>query len=772
MRLTLFIVFIIVSNSLSFSQSKKNIYRGVVKDANTFEVIPFATVAEYNDKTLINGVSTNEDGEFELESRKKSTHIEISFIGYQTVSLDITAIEQPQSVQINLEPIYDVLDEVVIASEKTTTQLKIDRKIINLGADLQQSGTSALEAFDQLPEIQTDLGTGSISLRGAGNVRILVNGKPSPLNTAELLEQIPSSYIDRIEIITSPSARNDANGLSGIINILLKKNIDQGFNLSLNSSVGTKRYLYGLDTNYNLSNINIRLNASDGQRNMDSEQWINQRYTNGNTRDFYAPHDFNGRVSRISSGLDFFLNDSQVLSFQIDHTHDFHSFYNNTFYSNVTNTPDFVYTRNSSHTHKTTDYNVNYRANFAKEGHFLEVDYNLTNNKNILPAEDFEESVFISREEQTNINNLHAFALDYQLPLNDFSVEGGLSGNYRALNSSRELELSGSSTTNDFFEYDEYIVGLYIQTKFTYRKWNWQTGLRYEYFNSKSINSVTNQELNLDFSNLFPTIHLSYVLNDHNTFASGYSKRISRPNFRNINPFQIGNQYFQWNANPGLKPEFSDNIELNYQYNQNKLKAFLSVFYRHRKDVIQWVDNIDENGVRNVSFENLGSRNSYGIESTMQYNMSNFWNAQLSANYYYTDANQPNVTWDNLYSSNIIFKNTFKLSKTISSDITYRYTPKNQSIFHFTAPRNRLDLAVRTKFLDNKLVVNLRIIDVFDQNLRDRTLVLSNITEKETWRFQSQTFGWLFGLTYRIFQNSEKTRNRKKRNYSHDGSTD
>ncbi len=201
--------------------------------------------------------------------------------------------------------------------------------------------------------------------------------------------------------------------MSGIINVIQKKGINRGLNLDLNSSVGTKRYQYGFIGNYNLSIINFRLNASNSKRNMDSKQWVFQNYNNGNTRDFYAPHDFNGKTHRISSGIDFFLNKNNELSFQIDYTNDFHSFYNQTFYTNVTGVNDFIYNRNSSHEHKTTDYNVNYRRKFTKEGEFLELDYNLTKNKNILPAEDFNEGTFLFKENQTNTNNLHAFAIDY-----------------------------------------------------------------------------------------------------------------------------------------------------------------------------------------------------------------------------------------------------------------------------------------------------------------------------------------------------------------------
>ena len=536
--------------------------------------------------------------------------------------------------------------------------------------------------------------------------------------------------------------------------------------------MGTKRHQYGLDANYNLSFVNIRLNASSSRRNMDSKQWIYQAYSNGNTRDFFAPHDFNGKTNNISSGIDFFLNETNELSFQVDYTDDSHSFYNNTFYSNVTGRTDYLYTRNSSHTHKTTVYNANYRKKFAAEGHYLELDYNLTNNENVLPASDTEEGILLFDELQNNRNNLHALAFDYTLPIKKITLETGSSWDYRKLKSFRAFTPNASIATKDAFRYKENLFGIYGLTRFKTGDFNWQTGLRYEYFASASDNTANNQVSDLVFSNFFPSLHLSYSSNEKNTISIGYSRRISRPSFRHINPFQVGNQYFQWISNPSLQPEFADNFELNYQYNGEKLNISASTFYRYRTDVIQWIQTINANGVRFVNFDNVGQRNSFGIENTIHYKIADFWNSELSGNYYYTRANQPEITWNNLYSSNIILKNTFRLTKNISTDITYRHTPRNQNIYSITEPRNRIDWAIRASFLDNKLTTNFRILDVLDANLRKRTIVLPGIVQNETWKFQSQTFGWILSLGYKIFQNKGKTRNRKSRNYNFGGTTD
>lgn len=749
-------------------------YTGTIRDAQTMEAIPFATVAVFHHEDLIDGVSTNTEGRFEITVESAFTHFEISFIGYDALKVPSSDLLVSDALEIKLNASNLQLDEVVVAAAQTTTKLKIDRKIINLGADLQQSGTTVLEAFEQISEIQTDLGIGTISLRGSGNVRILVNGKPSPLNATELLSQLPAASVEKVEIITSPSAKNQADGLSGILNIVLKKNRTIGLNLGLNGAVGTKRHSYGLISNYNLSLVNIRLNASRERRDMDSEQWINQQYTNGNTRDFYAPHDFRGKVEKISGGLDFFFNDANELSFELDYTYDYHQFFNNTFYTNVTGRPDYLYVRNSAHTHKTLSYNTNYRRKFNKEGHFIELDYHLANNENILPARDVEADVFLFEEEQRNENIVQQFALDYTLPFTENTLlETGILWNDRQLESFDYFQPNGAIGQNEVFTYQEEIFGVYAQSGLTFGKFSTQAGLRYEYFRSNSDNTVDSATTDLRFSNVFPSAHLSYAINDANTLNLGYSKRISRPNFHHINPFQMGNQYFQWEANPGLTPEFSDNIELNYQYNGEKFKGSFSSFYRYRTDVIQWLQDIDSEGVRTISFDNIGSKQSYGFEADARYRLTSFWNTQLSANYYFTNVSEDiDLTWYHLFSSNIIFKNTWVITKNLTADLTYRHTLKNQREFSFTDPRNRLDLAVRAKFLNNRLTANLRIIDVLDNNLRKNTLITQQVTQQEVWRFQSQTFGVLFSLNYQLFQNQGKTRNRKSRNYEHGGTTD
>lgn len=772
MRLLLLFVFIAFVSSAANAQNEA--YQGIVIDNNSKETVPFATVAIYNNDILVNGTTTDENGQFKLKLEEVFTHFNISFIGYENGVVKISEIENSKNIRFILKPSTTALDEVVVQGEQTTTKLKIDRKIINLGADLQQAGATALDAFDQITEIQTDLGTGSLSLRGSGNVRLLINGKPSSMNPTELLEQLPAASVQRVEIITSPSAKNQADGLSGIINVVLKKKTTKGLNTNLNAGGGTKRYSYGIDGNYNFSWINFRWNVSQSGRGMNSKQSIFQRYENGNTRDFFSPHDFYGITRKLDTGLDFFINEKNELSIGLDYTKDVHGFFNDTFYYNVTDRDDFKYTRNSSHDHETTNFNANYRTRFNSENHFLEFDYQFSKNDNLLPAIDFEEDSFLFNEERRNDNILHAISLDYSLPLTEhILIEAGGSWNGRNLTSSLFVNSAQEPESFAVFTYDESLLGLYGLTNITTEKLTWQLGLRYENLISNSINLSNNQTTDLKFSNLFPSLHVSYTINETNTLNMGYSRRVSRPNFRNINPFQARNQYFEWVANPGLQPEFSNNLETNYQYNSNKLSASAALFYRYRTDVIQRLQDIDEAGVLRNIFDNIGKKHSYGVEASMNYKLMDFWNSQFSVNYYHTTIDQDIfLSWDELYSSNLIFKNTFKISKALSADISYRQNFKTQNTFDFIDPRNRIDVAVRLRLLENRLALNLRVVDLFDNNLMYRTAVTQNVTQNEVWRFQSQTFGFLLSASYKLFQNKGKTRNRKDRDYQYGGTTD
>jgi outer membrane receptor protein involved in Fe transport len=760
------IIILMLLTSLTYAQNLS--LEGTIIDEETKETIAFATIALYNNSELVDGVSANEDGNFQLETSKTFTHLEVSFIGYKRVNLLLSNIENIKEIIISLTVDTNALDEVIIEGKKTTIHLKIDRKIINLGGDIQQSGVNALEAFDQISEVQTDISNGTISLRGSENVSVLVNGKPSPLSATELLQQISASSINRIEIITSPSAKHKADGLSGIINIILKKNQNLGLNLGLNSSIGTKRYSFGINGNYNFTSLNFRLNASKSSLKTIDNQTISREFGSENTERIFTPYRFDGDVYKIDSGFDFFINDKNEFSIGIDYTDDSHSYFNKSSYTNVTGRSDYEYLRENEHSHNIVIFNANYRLKFNEDNHFLELDYQINSSKNDYPITDSEDNILLFNQFLTEDFVLQSFALDYAIPIKDkIIVETGIFRNTQELKSQSLFNELDSPMINNQFAYNETLIGLYGLAKLSFNKLDIQTGLRFEHFKSKSVSLTNNFASHQKYSNLFPSAHLSYTINDTSTLNLGYSKRVSRPNFHHVNAFQIVSPLFIWEYNPNITPEISDNIELGFQKHFKGFNLGLTTFYRHRKNVILWTES-SQDDMQIFRYENSGAFNSYGFESNIRYNITPSWNSILTANYYLTNIeNSSAVTWNKIYSSSIQFKNTFNIAKNITTDITYLYRPEQQNAFNYNESRSRLDFAVRAKFLKNTLSTSLRVVDIFNSYGLERRTKTPNLVQDTNWEFQSaRGFNFLFSVNYKLFENKMRTRNRRDRKYN------
>ncbi len=767
-------IFMLLMCFVSFSIFAQNtVLQGIIIDAESKEPLTYATVAVFNGDAIIDGTSTNENGTFRLQLNSEFTAVEFSFISYNTLRLEKANLNTQDDNQIQLQPTVENLNEVVIQGEQTTVKMEIDRKIVRLGSDLQQAGTNALEAFDQLTEVQTDLSTGTLSLRGSSNIRLLINGKPSGISPGELLNQIPSSSIDRIEIITVPSAKNQADGISGIVNIILKKNAAEGLNLNLNGGGGNYRYTYGTSGNFSKGIINTRFNWSKNIEGRTSDQTLKRSYINGTTEDIFTPHIYNGDVNRINIGIDFFPNRTIETSLDYEYIDDYHSFENTSLYANLTDSDDFTYLRASEHYHFTHTGNFNIRHTLGKPNHFIELDYNLNTNDNRFPASDFRNNTFVLDETYDYDNTLHFLGLDYALPLNEnITLESGFVWNKRILKSDYAFR-DDNITSNDAFDYDETICASYLQARWKLSKLTLQAGLRYEYFESQGMSTQQAFLIKKDFSNFFPSIHLFFKFSDKQELNMGYSTRITRPNFRHLNPFQLGNPYFQFVGNVELEPEFSHNFDVNYQYNSAKLDVSLSSFFRVRSDVIQRIDRFGSDGVQVASYINGGNNKSIGIESTITYKPFKFWNSTISANYFYTFIEDDDlVTWNELYSSVLQWRNTFKVSKKFTMDISYRHDPKQQQAFRFYNPRNRLDVAARARLLKNKLSLNLRIVDVLNTNIQERFTRTQSVRQDEAWIFATQTRNLLLSANFRIFENETLKRNRKKRDYRHGGTTD
>ncbi|MEM1121759.1 MAG: TonB-dependent receptor, partial [Bacteroidota bacterium] len=690
------LLFFSISFSLLSAQSTFN-FSGKVLAVKSNIPIEYATISVLKNGEIIGGEITDQEGNFELKTTDNFQTVEISFIGFQTKILDRSTLTSKVPVTIFLESNATLLESVEVVGERTTTQQLIDRKIINVGADLQQSGGNGMELLDQIAEIQADLSTGEVFLRGSSNVRILINGKPSSLSPSELLAQIPSSEIDKIEIITSPSAKHQAEGISGIVNIFLKKERAKGLNLTLRGGVGTKRHNFGIDGNFNYQKLNFRASYTQSQRDMDSKEWLTRYYQDGRIEDIFAPHDYGDKVEKLAFGVDYMPNKKDEFSVGWDLTDDYHDFHNFVYYTYPTGEPDIDYLRISQHFHKTTNLNANYRHKFDEAGHFLEFDYNLNENDNRFPASDFIETTFLFDEYNANQNILHNLAFDYARPFSKtFSLEAGSAFNKKLLDSEYLLEEPSTAEVTGVFDYSEDILAFYSQIRWQVKSLTLQAGLRYEHFRSAGQGVSNIYNVNYTFSNLFPSLHFNYDFSETQKINIGLSRRLSRPNFYHINPYRQGNNYFVFIGNPQLVPEFSNNIEVNYLLNTEKINLALTGFFRHRTDVIQTITAFTEDGFQQRTHQNLGNKHSYGVETNISKQLTSFWKVTASANYYYTQLSERAlVTWYKMRSSFVQIRNNFDLHHNWKVDISHTYSPKAQFAYQYILPRNRTDIAIR-----------------------------------------------------------------------------
>lgn len=729
---------------------------GTVVEKSTGQPIPFATISVFSGEQLLDGSTATEEGHFRQKLPRGATHLEVSFLSYKSVRLDLP-LESP--IQIQLQEHGSLLDEVTVTAERTTTELKVDRKVINIGADLQQVGTSALEAFNQIAEVQVDYGGGRLSLRASGNVKLLINGKPSTMTPMEVLDQLPANLIDRVEIINAPSAREQANGLAGIINVITKKEQDDGFNLALNGSIGAhpnslgQQHSLGANGNLRSQKTNFRFLASRIERSHTADNNIERTYADGTGMNIFTPHKFDGSVTRAEAGIDLFLSKKSQLSFDLSYNDNRHDYDNLSAYSGLPERADYEHLRASSHFHRTGTAGVNYLRTFEEEEHTLEFDYQFTRNTNDYPAFDEVDELLVLNENFYQANDLHALALDFVRPLNEiWTMETGIAWNGRYLDSNHDYAPAAAPGSFASFKFRENIGGLYGQLQFKKGKLNGQFGLRVEHFQRTSSGDNLDEKIQQSFTNLFPTLHLTYTTGENTTLSLGASRRISHPNFHYLNPFQITNPFFRLEGNPALKPELSNNLELNLQQKGDRLNWSCGLFIRLNTDVIQRLDRSEENAFQVISYINAGQSNAYGIELNGSYPLASFWDLNISGNYYLTQLEDDvPVTWTKLYQSTAQLKNTWTINKTFTTDLTYHHSPKRQDASRYILPRHRLDWALRARLKNKRLTVGLRVVDLLNDNLQYRTTIAPGLVQQDSWRTPSLTRHFLLSFGYGLF---------------------
>ena len=802
MKQTLVLLFLLLSftwlnaqrpNTPERRSPDKGIILGKIIDAETSGPLDYASVSilQEIDSSLVTGGISDDQGRFGIEVPFGQYIVKIEFISYQTIYLPPVAVAQDQRRvmlgEILLKPASELLEEVEVIAEKSEMQFSLDKRVFNVGKDLANRGGSAEDILDNIPSITVDV-EGNVALRGSENVTILVDGKPSGLvgmGDTDGLKSLPSALIERVEVVTNASARYDAEGTAGIINIILKKDRRKGLNGSIDLTAGDpKSYGAALNLNWRQENLNFFLNY--GWRDREA---IGQGFTN---QEFFieapAPYteqdrSFNrGGISHsIRGGLDIFLTERDIITGSIlyrigdDFSDAFTRFSDFDDARNLFQITDRIQDEKEDETN--LEYEINYERKFAQKGKKLTASLSFRDNQETESAiyeEDYFDANFapldfvldqrsINSEGQTNT----LFQIDFVNPLSkNKKYELGAKASIRDISNNYLIEeetLDGWINLTQFsnnFIYDEDIFALYGIFGNKIGQWSYQLGLRAEY--SHVITTlVETQEVNdRDYANLFPTAHITYEMESGDAIQLSYSRRITRPRFWYLNPFfTFANNRNIWGGNPNLDPEFTNSYEIGYIKYWDTFTLGSSLYYRKTTGVIERIARSIGDGLTRTQPENLSTRNSAGLEFTVTADISKKFRMDGSVNVF---AFRTRGQVDD----QILEAEAFSWNNRMTSRIKFWKDAEAQIRFNYRAPQNTtqgqrksiysVDLGVNKDFWNKNATVTLSVRDLFNsRKYRNETLTDAFFMDSE---FQRRPRQFTLSLNYRLNQQKKRGR--------------
>ena len=647
-KISLFFVTFALTFLSVFSQKPQNnqiSITGNIIDSNTKEPLEYATVVLNNLETKqLSGGITDEKGNFTIKIIPGTYDVSFEFISFKTIKISKKIINSSLNFgTIKLSEDSDKLDEIVIIAEKSTVEIRLDKRIYNVGKDMTVKGGSASDVLDNVPSVDVDV-EGNVSLRGNENVRILIDGKPSALvglSGSDALRQLPADAIERVEVVTSPSARYDAEGTAGILNIILRKGVATGLNGSLNTTIGDPtQYRIASNINFRTKKINFFTNL--GYRNSSSpgnfltnlSTFENESVNSLRIEDRDFERKRNGY--NINLGLEYFLsNESSITGTYFYRDSDNKNLSTNAIQvfdvNNILEYSD-VRVQDEDEIDETSQISLNYTNNINNSGHKLTIDFQYSDSKEIETA--FIDDSLASENNITTENSKSTLIQsDYVLPIGEhMQFELGYRGDFQDLNSNflvnRIPELDFNPSNNLTFKQN--VNAIYSQFGNKINKFSYLLGLRTEITDVKVRLTNTNENFDYRYTEVFPTINFGLERTDNQSFTLGYSRRLRRPRYWYLNPFESRNSQNVINkGNPGLIPTFTNSFDLGFLQKIGKLTLNSSIYFQHSVNAIQRVSR-DEirllDGVNQVITIrepiNLASEDRYGFELTANYNPS------------------------------------------------------------------------------------------------------------------------------------------------------
>ena len=677
-RFSLLLALLFVS-TLSFASIQ---VKGRVFDGLSGTVMEYATVRAFRqpDNTFVQGCITESNGGFVLDLDKGKYSLEVQFMGYVTLHKTITLSGDKNPVdlgRINLMPDQQVLDEVEVVAERSTYEMTLDKRVFNVGKDVSNTAGNAIEVLENIPAVSVDV-EGNVSLRGDNGVRILIDGKESGLSgmsTQDALRTLQGDMIERVEVITNPSVRYDAEGSAGIINIILKKDKRQGFNGAVNIRGGYPwQYGGSVSANYRLKRWNLF--ASYGfNRRSNIGGGINQTkrfdIIDGDTifhqiTDQTTERTMQRMGHNVRVGADYYITDRDILSAAFVYRYGTNSTHPVVRYSDEypeagTSSYD-IREETWQETAPMYEVTLDYDKTFEQKGRSLKANMRFFTNSEVsnsditetlYPNADMQQTIWTlyqKTHEDQNMRNLQA-SIDYVHPFAQ-KAQWEIGGKYtnRDINSissvSEKDSLGQYNPLSDYcydFNYNEQVAALYTSLGNDWGRWSGQVGVRAEmtdiYTNLHGYAHDGTDSINggKPYLNLFPSAHLNYSVDESNQFQVSYTRRIRRPGFWQMSPFRSYNDNRNIRmGNPALKPTFMDSYELGYIHFWDKSTFNFTTYYRHGTNMIRHY-TYENNGVYYSMPINFGEADDFGVEAVAQGQILKWWNLNGNVNFFHSN---------------------------------------------------------------------------------------------------------------------------------------
>jgi len=782
------------------SQENNLTISGKIIDSDFNTPLEYATISIYDSKkqNLINGVISDNSGFFSIELTKGLYDLKIEYISFETKTLEKIDVQNSIDLGIiSLSINENLLDEIEVIGEKTEIEIKLDKTVYNIGKDLTLKGSSVSDVLDNLPSLEVDI-DGNVSLRGNQSVRILINGKPSGLvgiSSNDALKQFPSESVEKVEVITSPSARYNAEGTAGIINIVLRKNKLAGLNGSASLNLGDPRRV-GISTNLNFRTKKISLFGNIGDN---STKYINgfkneTEYFTGREKNNFLYENGERNSERNSNyyngGIEYFFNEktSFVASFvnnSSDGLTNTSNLIDQTF-DNINSLSERLEDENEIDENK--EFSFNFSKKFNDKGHELTIDYQKEKSFEIESSSILNSKLkpiyerYLSEKITTDENqNSELYKIDYVLPIGE---EGQFEAGFRRSNQHQKIDylvekednlgnyISDKNLSNTLL-YNEKVNAYYTQYGNKKNNFSFLLGLRFE----ESITNVT-QVVNGDntkkkYNDLFPTLNLALELKEDETITLGYNRRIRRARSYFINPFPSRSSITNiFQGNPNIEPTYSNGIDLGYlkRFSQTTING--SIYFRKSTGEFTFItestgESVLVNGnlvpvIRRTPI-NLASNSQTGVEFNVNYTQSKLWRVRGNINFFESDlkGEYNGVVYDSKnFSWSGGLNNYLKIFSSVDWQTSLSYRAPQKTAVSNRKARISSNTALSKDLMKDKLTLTFKVNDIFEtQKWRIESF-------NENYRSYSES-SWRGGRNFElnlIYRFNQKKSDRKRSN--------